>query len=192
MRASLLIVASWMGLGAAFAPSKEEAPVEGDYRLDRFLFFAVLEGLCEEGLPDELVTEILEKDRAGDKYVHFVYACPICTPTVEAFRAFALRDKFQYSRKGEAFFSECTVPEEILKDLQDGSDERLRKGLHALIERYVQRRMDVLRLTPEERSEWNGRLMAGRKKGMGYLQSFKLDMKECPSCEGAVGGSRNR
>ena len=67
----------------AFAPgSWPKEPSQFD-EVHRFIFYAVLEGLYDDGVSNGDVDRILLK---GEKeyYFHFVYACPVCTPTIDA------------------------------------------------------------------------------------------------------------
>lgn len=154
----------------------------------RFIFFAVLEGLFEDGVPNKLVERVLEADAKG-AYVNFVYGCPICMPAVEAFRAFATRwDTFYYAQKGESYFHGPSVPDDIAKVLDDSDAAKRRAGLQKLIERHVKRRMDLLHLDEGERKAWRAAIEGGRKKGMELLQAQKLDLKQCPTCDGAEAG----
>ena len=66
---------------------------------DRMIFYAVLEGLYEDGVSNEAVDIVLLKDPTSGSYAHFVYGCPICAPTIDAFRMYRARPQF-YSRKG--------------------------------------------------------------------------------------------
>ncbi|HEY1490271.1 MAG TPA: hypothetical protein VGF90_04455, partial [Verrucomicrobiae bacterium] len=49
----------------------------------RFIFYAVLEGCYEDGIATTNVDQILLMN-TNVGFVHFVYACPICTPTIHA------------------------------------------------------------------------------------------------------------
>jgi hypothetical protein len=182
-----------LGAAAAALPaSSEGGSPELGLESNRFLFFATLEGLCEDGLSDAAVKAVLEKDEKGH-YRNFVYACPVCSPVVEGFRAYAMRNQFYYSRKGDPlapWYDESNPsPLANLEARLTGTDATARgKALHDLVERYVQRRMDRLRLRDDERAAWRQLLQIGRKKGMGFLgQSEGFQHKSCPSCDGASG-----
>jgi len=170
---------------AAAAPAPEEAS------LDRFLFFAVLEGLCEDGVPDAAVAKVLEKDGEG-RLRNFVLSCPVCTPVVEGFLAYSVRDTFTFGRKGDPF--PAPNPPEDGRTIAAGlaaEDLRARgAALQAFVERCVEARFRRLRLTPAEQAPWRDLLKQGMKKGMDALQrgaspGFAHD--SCPSCDGGVG-----
>src|SRR4051794_39483423 len=69
----------------------------------RFIFYAVQEGCYESGLSTEDVSQILLKDaKATNLYSHFVYACPVCTPTIHALEAYRSRPSRFYAMKSPA------------------------------------------------------------------------------------------
>jgi hypothetical protein len=177
-----------LGLGAAFAAAGGGGTPEvepGGPEFARFLFFATLEGACEDALPDAALQPILETDGKG-RYRNFVYACPVCSPVLEGLRAYGMREKFYYSRKGDPLAG-GTVPAPVAAMVARLEAPGTRGGaLHDLVQRWVTRRMDRLRFTDGERAAWRQALAIGRKKGMSLLpQSEGFGFKSCPSCDGA-------
>lgn len=162
-------------LVAALVQDKPKPP--SDAALNRFVFFAVLEGLFEDGMPAETVDLILSKNDKGE-YENFIYACPICTPSVEAFRAFQMRRQFYHGRKGEAYFDAKPDPlfDEIAKQAQQ---KRYNKALDTLMQRYIKRRLDRLNLSADERAVWLAALKVGQEK-------MKNTYDHCPWCAGAA------
>jgi hypothetical protein len=178
MRIRLLLALAPVLL-AAPAPQQRARKFEGDH----WIFFAVLEGLFADGVPDEIVAKILEPEEKGGRHANFVYGCGICNPSLEAFRAYLARHKYAYGRKGD-MVGEPALPAELTSLLSDTTAEARRAGLHLLIQRYVQRRAQLLRLTEQERTGLMDDFAERRKQGMEMLRSAKLPWKECPSCEG--------
>jgi hypothetical protein len=147
--------------------------------LGRLLFFASLEGACEEGLPEAAVKAVLAQDEKG-RYVHFVYACPVCSPVLEGFRAYAMRHKFYYSRKGDPLVGEAKDGRAFVDDTA--------KALHDFVGRCVERHIRSRRLTAEETAVLRRVLEEGRKKGMDLLRSSEgFAHESCPSCDGGTG-----
>jgi hypothetical protein len=205
-RAAWIALAAAAGIGLAAALGAARAAGEERWRpedasgetLDRFLFFATLEGLAEDAMPDEAVKAVLEKDAEGN-HRNFVYGCPVCTPVAEGFRAFAMRRDFLFSRKmwdpltgrpdpalgGEARPS----PVARLAARLAGEDRKARgAALHEFVSRCTERRLARLRHTPEQVEGWRRIFEEGRKKGMSVLEASKgFDMKSCPSCDGTCG-----
>ena len=56
----------------------------------KFVYFAVLEGLYEEGLSDAMVASILGEGMTD----HFVYGCPVCIPAYQAILLYKDRPGF--------------------------------------------------------------------------------------------------
>lgn len=168
----------WMAAGALALALSQEAEVPEPH-LDRVLFFATLEGLCEEGLPEAAVKAILEQDAEG-RYRHFVYGCPVCHPVVEGFRAYAMRGKFYFGRKGDPLVGEVKAGEAFVKDPAT--------ALHDFVGRCVERHIRSRRLTEAETAILRRRLAEGMKKGMSVLPSSDgFAHESCPSCDGSNG-----
>ncbi len=178
-------------------PSTPEGGLEPLFQADQelwdFVFFAVLEGLFEDRVPDDIVKRILEK---GDRknFIHFVYACPLCMPSIEAYQAFLLREKYFYARKAGAHLGDTRLPKDLLGALGEKDTAKFREGHQKLTGRFVRQRLERLRLTKDELIEWTDRLEEGRKRGMGMLEAARaqgqdLGLLKCPTCEGAVGAT---
>src|SRR5947207_2964848 len=73
---------------------KTEAPKPpADWKADpvcKMVFFAVLEGLYEDGLSSAAVDSVVGKTKDGKVEIKqtFVFECPLCHPVYEAFRAY--------------------------------------------------------------------------------------------------------
>jgi hypothetical protein len=177
-----------LGLLALALPDGDRSkPLEGR-DLTRFLFFAMLEGLVADGVPDQTVERVLERTEEGD-YVNFVYACDICTPTIEALTAYAKRGDFYYSRKGDALVGESTLPAELRGLLDHADAAKRREGIEKLVNRYVERRFKELRYTEAEAQPVRNALVVAKKRGGVMRPAIQADLKECPSCKGAAIGS---
>ncbi len=194
LAAVLTVLALCAVLGARHSFAKEEPrPVPEGAEFQRFLFAATLEGALEDGLPDELARVVLEQDAEG-RYRNFVYACPVCTPVIAGLLAFGLRGEYEYSVKGELFFDTSRVPERIVAELRSASIAERRLGVEHLVDRWVRRRVELLRLDDAERALWRDAMERGRKKGMAMLEKQHAadgsgpndDMETCPNCDGSV------
>lgn len=152
---------------------------------NRFLFFAVLEGLMEDGVPDETVASILEQDEKH-QYVNFVYSCPICMPVINACQAFVQREKFfYYGWKGDPYLGEGRLPQETRTLLASADRGDRREGLSSLVKRFVERRMSLLKLEGAEKAAWMHAFEAGLKQGMESQPAMNPGLGNCPSCLGA-------
>lgn len=153
------------------------------------IFYAVLEGLYDEGVGNDDVDILLRADKATQRLVHFVPGCPLCLPTIDALRLYRLRPKF-YGLKGEPDSFGDGLPERE-RTLLRGSDDEQRQVLQAFVERSLQRRMASLRLTAAERTQWELVLHEMREKGTMLLRAAQSHdasvlggAKGCAACDG--------
>lgn len=142
-----------------------------DSERTRFLFFAILEGLWEDGADRLLII------KGGDRS-HFVTKCPICTPVSHAFKVYGeSSDVPIYASRGPG------LPKELEDGLKSEKREERLKAIELLVKRYVDRRFDRLRMTEAQNAAMRQLLEEGRKSGMSMkAKSFG---PACPSCEGA-------
>jgi hypothetical protein len=143
-------------------------PASGADRTHRLVFFAVLEGLYEDGVANADVDRILREDPATGHAMHFVYGCPLCTPALDAFRVYRVRPKLSGKEETDTFGAGL-APELSKRLAGEEMKERL-DAVHTLIARWVERRLDGMRLTDAERAEIRSRMAEGRKRGMSKLQ----------------------
>lgn len=189
------------------AETPESEPVHADREgLDattRFIFYSVLEGLYDDGVSTEDVNQILLK-REGEGYFHFIYSCPICSPTVYALQAYQDRPEQFYRRKDEASTFGFGLSKEI-RDRLYSEDPKVRLSvINELIHIWISRRMELMKLAGEARKALEHDLGEKRKQGERTLQMFQkqnaeypetissyapafAQIDECAACNGAVG-----
>lgn len=171
----------------AGAPKTEAKTFDFEYEL----FMAVLEGLYLEGVSNEAVDAITVKDPVHGYTANFVWGCPVCMPSYRAFMTYRARPHFEWI-KGEQDFGPGLDAATLAK-LTTGDLATRQHALMELTSRWVARRMDSLRLTPDERAKWSGEMSKRRKKGMAMLADYRAqglggsyaEMKDCPLCDGA-------
>ena len=152
------------------------APAPGD---SATIFYAVLEGLYDEGVANDDVDILLREDPATKLPMHFVSGCPLCHPAIDALRLDRGRPKV-HGQKGD--------PDTFGPGLSAAEREALRNAdilvrlpvLGAFVERSLQRKLSSLRLTKEERTTWHLALGDMRKKGAALL----VAAKGCAVCDG--------
>lgn len=206
---------------APAAPPQERQP--GGWwsgETSQFLFFATIEGLYEDGVPQDVVDIIVPPvelrienpqrrsytppPRAGEPVVrnsndHFVYTCPMCHPVSEAFLLYAKREPFRGQKDSDVnTFGTRGLPENLLKGLRSKNKVERIEALRDVINRWTTRRLDRMRLTDKERTEWETRIKFLRDQGTQALQNFQkglngdyfknayADWKFCPSCDGGL------
>ena len=154
----------------------------------RFIFYAVMEGCYEDGIATTNVDQILlTQPYVG--YVHFVYGCPICTPTIHALKAYRARPESLFPLKTHATtFGPGLSADQIKKLYSDRPTERL-EVINGLMKNWIARRVGKLRLNDEEKAKLNENFQRMRKEGMIMLPANPAlaEAKQCAACNGACG-----
>jgi hypothetical protein len=182
------LVASFLALAVVSGDPRKESKADP---YEQHIFFAILEGLYADGVSNEVVDEVVAIDPVTKYPANFVWACPACMPAYNAFLAYRARPGFRGYKLPRDTFGAGLAPEVASKLTSD--DLQVRQGeLEKLIRTWMERRMENLRLTDEERREWRSEMEMRRKEGMGHLDSYRkivgssyASMKTCPICEGA-------
>jgi hypothetical protein len=149
--------------------------------IGEFLHKAVVEGLKEDAAERAWV-----KERLADQRNLFVLKCPICEPIRSGLAEYGNavpKDPPVAPEEGRG------VPKDIVDDLKNPTRLIQLKALERLIDRYVSRHYERLKLTPEERRAMLTALEEGKKQGMEMkeLGPQKKDFGDfCPSCNGAA------
>jgi hypothetical protein len=155
------------------------------------IFYAVLEGLYDEGVGNDDVDILLREDPATKLPMHFVYGCPLCNPAIDALRLYRGRPKF-HGLKGDpdTFGPGLPAPE---REALRNTDILVRlRVLHDLVERSLQRKLSSMRLTKDERTAWHLALAEMRDKGGKLLEQAREQgaagalgaAKGCAVCDG--------
>lgn len=169
----------------------------------RFVFYSVLEGLHEDGLSDEDVKQILMR-KEKQTYFHFIYACPLCGPTIWALEAYRDRPKNLYGLKREGSTFGHGLSDALHTQLYSDDPQQRLVAINTLVQTWLERRMKAMRLTKKERAVLLESLEKKRKQGMDVLQNFRkkehgenfgvaeaapayVNLEECAVCNGAVG-----
>lgn len=181
----------------AAARAQQEEPAIPSYEDEhaRFVFFAVLEGLYEDGVPNEVVDVIAETDPKSGWPRNFVYACPICTPALDALRVYRARPLF-FGRKTQEDTYGHGLPEALTQRLL-ARDRGVRlSAVEEVVKSWLHRRVELLRFTEKERAEWAEAYALRRKLGMQQLEAYRASgvgpadyavMKSCAFCDAANG-----
>lgn len=183
--------------GAPAAPTVgvgDETPAARRLRYDREIFGAVLAGLYRDGVANEVVDAVTAIDGATQWPAHFVYACPICMPVYDAFRAYRARPAFFGDKQRRDTFGPGLPAAEVAALCGD-DPKAVQRALQAMVQRWLVARQQELRLSPAERAEWADEMERRRLKGTEYLTVYKQQglggnvawMDACPLCEAANG-----
>lgn len=134
------------------------------------VFFAVLEGLYADGVPDAVVDAIVPRSpKAGQNPVKtsFVVQCPLCQPVYEAFALYQKRPAFAGDGKRNTFGK--GVEPDLEKQLVSPDPRTRLSALKILVQRWVGRRLTAMRLTEAEKAEWTVKLNERSGQGRGLL-----------------------
>jgi hypothetical protein len=177
----------------------------------RFIFYSVLEGCFEDGLSTDDVAQILLR-RPNESYFHFIYSCPVCTPTIHALEVYRSRPAEFYSLKsGASTFGPGLTPA-LKKQLYSVQSEDRLAAINSLVQRWIAKRMSILVLSDEQRDQLRKAIEEKRKRGTEALKHFKAEkfergdragkvqasfyapafatLEECAVCNAAVGKKR--
>jgi hypothetical protein len=190
-----------LSLSSARSLQSENPEDETKYHREfRLIFFAVLEGLYEDGVAGEALELIIPDERGmmiddAPEKTNFVYACPICTPTFDALRLYKSRSPF-YAQKSTKFNTfGLGVSDEVMKELR-GTPQQRRNAIEKLINKWIQKRLNNTKLTDCEREQIEKNLSSMRKKGEKMLKLFQSEKnydsfrkhyenwKKCAACSG--------
>lgn len=165
------------GIAAVFAvllALQDNPQGQAEKERARFLTMAVFEGLWEDGIQADLLQAL-----AKDNFQLFVPKCPICLPVRHAFQILAAAPPPQiYDSRGPG------LPPAIEAHLRAADLPTRKKGLMALVDRYVERRFERVKMTEEEKGRLKRLIQEGRKLGTSLMNPKAGDF--CPSCEGAA------
>jgi hypothetical protein len=164
------------------------------------VFFAVLEGLYTDGVPDRVVDAVVPrnpKDGANPVKTSFVVHCPLCQPVYEAFALYQKRPAFAGDAKRSAFGK--GIEPELDKQLVSPDPKTRLTALKVLVQRWVGRRLTAMRLTDAEKAEWTAKLAARSGEGRGLLSKLLGTDPAytgwslywgCAACNGTTAASR--
>ncbi|MGA2543862.1 MAG: hypothetical protein ABSG78_20110 [Verrucomicrobiota bacterium] len=191
----------------SMGPPSRAAGHSGIDGTSRFIFYSVLEGLYEDGLSSNDVERILMKGKGGANgpYLHFIYACPICTATIWALEAYRDRPKAFYSLKngfGGTFGP--GLSDELHQQLYSDDIHQRLMAINSLEKTWLERRMTDMNLSGKESAALLAELEKKRQQGSDMLKGERrpspgaaaggvtgvpdfYDLEECAICNGAVG-----
>ena len=179
-----------LALNTTAAPTKD---FDDNYR---FIFYAVLEGCYEDGIATTNVDQILLMN-TNVGFVHFVYACPICLPTIHALEAYRSRPKHFAELKTHVTTFGFGLSEEQIKKLYSSRPVDRLEVINGLMQTWISRRMVELRLTDAEKTQLQQNFEKMRQEGMKMLKrsangdpersnmSAFAEVQQCAVCNGA-------
>lgn len=186
-------------LFAAFLPVPHPQPQDPEVP-DRpggpqTIFYAVLEGLYDEGVATEDVDILLTQDPATNGFSYFVHGCPLCMPAIDAMQLYRGRPKFYGYKEASDTFG-TGLPEKERQALRGDDVPARLQVLHDFIARCMKRKLASLRLTKSESERWQLVLKEMSEKGGAMLKLEQehgragalAKAKGCSVCEGMNDG----
>lgn len=165
--------------GSALAddePGTKENVVWQDDPVCRTVFFAVLEGLYEDGVQDEVVDLVIGArpgTEEGSVQRCFVFQCELCHAVYEAFVLYRGRQTFENS-KGKTTFGPGVDPA-ILEDLAKDEAQPRVYAMGRLIRPWIERRIERMRLSKEELVALHDRIAEYADEGKKLLRKHKAE-----------------
>lgn len=174
MRIILLAGFAWLCACGKGTDAAQAKPLQMD--VDTFLGNAVREGLKEDGADRAFVREHI-----ADKRDLFVLKCPICEPVRNGFLEYGRADQpAPPAGKG--------LPKDIVDDLKKPARLAQLQAVERLVDRYVSRHYERLKMSADDRKRMQAKLELAKKAGMRMKElGPQADFGDfCPSCNGAA------
>ena len=135
------------------------------------------------------------KDSALGGAMHFVYGCPLCGPAHDALGVYRTRPSWSYKGPRNDTFG-AGLDKATRKALSSDDFATRHAAVQALIKRWVERRLKLMRLTERERAGYQAAFEDMSKKGTAMLAEHRRHgragelgkMKGCAVCDGATSG----
>jgi hypothetical protein len=195
----IILISSLSGLADRQRPVERIGLVDA-FSCQQLVFFAVLEGLYVDGVSTKDVDLILAVDPSTNQprpEEHFVRACPLCMPAFDAFQLYRTRPRF-FERKNNSDTFGIGLDPIVQRKLHNDKRADQLEAIQGLIDKWVRRRLDAMRLSKEERADWAQAIEEGRKQGMERLRQDQANgglgqywgWKRCAICDGTAGACR--
>ncbi len=138
-----------------------------DIYAERFIYFALMQGLAKDGMPVGIAKTVADESQGPN----FVPKCKICIATEKAFN--------DYSVYGDTY----STKKNPSKDLVSKNATKRHEAIRDLMDRYTSAFITQLQLSNLEQQQLQNKLTAMRKQGMSGMDD-KFGSKFCPSCDG--------
>jgi hypothetical protein len=143
---------------------------------EQFLTRAVVEGLKEDGADRAFVKECI-----AEKRDLFVLKCPVCEPVRRGFIEHARPGQNPVAAAGKG------IPKDIVDDFKNPDRLVQLKAVERLVERYVARHYERLKMSADDRKKMQAEMEARKKEGMKMKELGSPNFGDfCPSCNAAA------
>lgn len=200
-----VMVAAVMFIGGAGDGEKKPAapaappPPSDEWRNDpacQMVFFAVLEGLYVDGVPDEAVDLIVPPKTDLDTNLKrcFVFRCPLCHAAYEAFVLYQRRQAFNGTGEKKSTFGK-NFDRKIIEELKSDQPHIRVFAMGRLIRPWIDRKLNTMNLDETQKAALLKKLLAYAGEGDRLFREYKHDPKSiyiewqfyggCQACEAA-------
>jgi hypothetical protein len=181
-------------------------PPTQEWRSDpacQLVFFAVLEGLYTDGVPDEVVDLIVPPKAEKDGQVErcFVFRCPMCHAAYEAFVLYQRRQAFNGSNDAKSTFGRGFDAKIIDRLKSDVASTRV-KAMGDLIRPWIDRKIDSIKMTVPERDALIAKMLRYAEEGNNLFLARRADPSSvyhewsfyggCQACEAVQAIARRK
>lgn len=217
--ALILAVCGVVGSGTSITDAAEEAstrqvdeklplpslqPPTQEWRSDpacQLVFFAVLEGLYTDGVPDEVVDLIVPPKAENDGQVErcFVFRCPMCHAAYEAFVLYQRRQAFNGSSEAKSTFGK-DFDRTIIDSLKSDRASTRVMAMGNLIRPWIDRKINSLEMTNAKRDALVAKMLQYAEEGNRLFRARRADPSSvyhewtfyggCQACEAVQAISR--
>lgn len=136
---------------------------------DRFIYFALMQGLAKDGMPVGIAKSVVTEAQGPN----FVPKCEICKATKKAFD--------DYATYGDAY----STGKNPYKGLAAKDNVKRHEAIRDLIDKYTSAFITQLQLSDLELQKLQNKLASMRKQGMSGMGDG-FGSKFCPSCDGVT------
>ena len=162
----------------------------------QLVFFAVLEGLYTDGVPDEVVDLIVPPEAEKDGKIErcFVFRCPMCHAAYEAFVLYQRRQAFNGSNEAKSTFGD-DFDRTIIESLKSDEASTRVMAMGKLIRPWIDRKINSLKMTDSERDALVAKMLRYAEEGNSLFQARRADPGSvyhewtwyggCQACEAA-------
>lgn len=167
-------------------------------RFRKLVFFSVLEGLYEAGLPDEAVDRVLAADPKTGLPLSFLKGCPVCQPVYDAFKTYRARPAMW--GLGRDFGPGASAA--VVAALTNESDLERTAAIGDFVSEVMARKVATLSASwsAAEREAWNASFESAAREGERQLQLLQAKggpavyqmMWSCLVCDGARKGGAKK
>lgn len=183
----------------AKAPASRLSPPTQEWRSDpacQLVFFAVLEGLYTDGVPDEVVDLIVppKAEREAGVQRCFVFRCPLCHAAYEAFVLYQNRQGFNGSNEKRSTFG-TGFDKSLAEALKSDKPQERVFAMGRLIRPWIEKRMNMQNLDKKESEVLLNKLLNYAAMGNEIFKSERQNPKGayfdwqfyggCQACEAA-------